>query len=288
MALLHRNDGDGWLECACGRRHWGRHGAAGLMLIRPDDHVLLQHRAVWSHEGGTWALPGGARSSTESALATALREATEEAAVNPASVNPSNSWVDDHGSWSYTTVVAHTRGEVEVGAADPESVELRWVHLDEVAGHALHPAFAAAWPRFREHATCRLVLVVDAANVVGSRPDGWWRDRVGANTRLRDRLAELAARGIPASELGLPGDVWWPDISLVVEGQARGIESIPEVTVHSAQGDGDELIADTVATSRRERPQDHVVAVTADRALRSRIGDLDAAVVGPGTLLGVL
>jgi 8-oxo-dGTP diphosphatase len=288
VALLHRTDGDGWVDCSCGRRHWGRYGAAGLMLIRPDGHVLLQHRAAWSHEGGTWALPGGARSSTENALATATREAAEEAAVDPAAVTPSVSWVDDHGPWSYTTVVAHTQVPVEARAADPESVELRWVRLDAVASHPLHPAFAAAWPRLREHATCRLVVVVDAANVVGSRPDGWWRDRMSANIRLRDGLAELARRGITAGALALPAELWWPDIRLVVEGQARGVESVAGVTVRPADRDGDTLIAETVAESRRERPDDHLIAVTADRALRSYVQGLGAAVVGPATLLNLL
>jgi 8-oxo-dGTP diphosphatase len=288
VALLHRTDGDGWVDCSCGQRHWGRYGAAGLMLVRPDGHVLLQHRATWSHEGGTWALPGGARSSTENALATATREAAEEAAVDPAAVTPSVSWVDDHGPWSYTTVVAHTQVPVEARAADPESVELRWVRLDAVASHPLHPAFAAAWPRLREHTTCRLVVVVDAANVVGSRPYGWWRDRMSANIRLRDGLAELAGRGIAAGALALPAKLWWPDIRLVVEGQARGVESVAGVTVRRAERDGDTLIAETVAESKRERPDDHLIAVTADRALRSYVQDLGAAVVGPATLLNLL
>jgi 8-oxo-dGTP diphosphatase len=221
-------------------------------------------------------------------LATATREAAEEAAVDPRAVTPSLSWVEDHGTWSYTTVVAHTRESVHARAADPESVELRWVPFDDVNAHPLHPAFADAWSMLREHATCRLVLIVDAANVVGSRPDGWWRDRVGANTRLRDGLAALAARGIPAGALALPAELWWPDVLLIVEGQARGIDSVPGVTVLSAEGDGDALIVHTVAASRRERPDDHAVAVTADRALSSQVQDLGATVVGPGTLLGML
>ncbi|MEV1288966.1 hypothetical protein [Micromonospora sp. NPDC049679] len=44
------------------------------------------------------------------------------------------------------------------------------------------------------------LLVVDAANVVGSRPDGWWRDRAGATVRLRDALRPVARAGLP----GLP------------------------------------------------------------------------------------
>ena len=49
-----------------------------------------------------------------------------------------------------------------------------------------------------------VTIIVDGANVVGSRPDGWWRDRAGAAVRLHDNLAGLAERGrlgIPASEL---------------------------------------------------------------------------------------
>ena len=74
-----RGDGDGWVTCDLGHRHWGLYGAAGLLLHRPTatgDEVLLQHRATWSHHGGTWGLLGGARHSDESAVEAALREIT--------------------------------------------------------------------------------------------------------------------------------------------------------------------------------------------------------------------
>src|SRR5690242_20622060 len=58
--------GDGWTRCAAGHRHWGRFGAAGLLLV-DDDRVILQHRAAWTHEGDSWGLPGGARNSDEDA-----------------------------------------------------------------------------------------------------------------------------------------------------------------------------------------------------------------------------
>ncbi len=54
-----------------------------------------------------------------------------------------------------------------------------------------------------------LTLIVDGANVVGSRPDGWWRDRAGAAVRLYDELAGLAERGaagIPAAQLATGED----------------------------------------------------------------------------------
>ena len=80
-----RGDGDGWVLSDTGGMFWGRHGAAGLLLRAPladgSRAVLLQHRAVWSHQGGTWGLPGGARDSHESAEEAAVREAHEEAGL---------------------------------------------------------------------------------------------------------------------------------------------------------------------------------------------------------------
>ncbi|EFL35593.1 conserved hypothetical protein [Streptomyces viridochromogenes DSM 40736] len=115
-----------------------------------------------------------------------------------------------------------------------------------------------------------LLVVVDAANVVGSVPDGWWRDRRGAAERLRDRLA---ADGVP----GVSGAV---EVVLVVEGAARGVESVPGVRVSSAPGSGDDHIVEVVA-SAGERA---VLVVTADRELRRRVGELGAEVAGPRTV----
>jgi hypothetical protein len=115
-----------------------------------------------------------------------------------------------------------------------------------------------------------LLVVVDAANVVGSVPDGWWRDRKGAAERLRDRLA---SDGVPE----VAGPV---EIVLVVEGTARGVESVTGVRVESAVGSGDDHIVDVVAGAG-ERP---VLVVTADRELRRRVGELGAEVAGPRTV----
>ncbi|KOU62735.1 NTP pyrophosphohydrolase [Streptomyces sp. MMG1533] len=115
-----------------------------------------------------------------------------------------------------------------------------------------------------------LLVIVDAANVVGSVPDGWWRDRRGAAERLRDRLA---ADGVP----GRPGPV---EIVLVVEGSARGVESVPDVRVEAAPGSGDDHIV-ALAGRAGDRP---VLVVTADRELRRRVGELGAEVAGPRTV----
>ena len=142
-------DGDGWQRCALGHRHWGVYGAAGLLLVAPGPSVLMQHRAFWSHHGDTWGVPGGARGSGESAVETALREAQEETGLDICSVVVLEEFVDDHGAWSYTTVLATAASELPVHALDRESTDVRWVHVDGVLTLPLHPGFAGTWPELR-------------------------------------------------------------------------------------------------------------------------------------------
>jgi 8-oxo-dGTP diphosphatase len=155
--LVH-GDGDGWVISDSGAHYWGRYGAAGLLLRAPQPDgtpaVLLQHRAVWSHQGGTWGLPGGARDSHESAEETAVREAREEAGlvaerltVRATVVTAEVAGVSGR-RWTYTTVVADA-GELLHTVPNRESTELRWVGEDEVAELPLHPGFAASWQRLR-------------------------------------------------------------------------------------------------------------------------------------------
>ena len=141
-------DGNGWAICSLGHRHWGRYGAAGVLLT-DGTRVILQHRSEWTHEGGTWALPGGARDSHEDAVTAALREVVEETTIDPGAIAPFGEWVDDHGGWSYTTVLARAPSALEPSHASTESVEVRWWDLDAVADLPLHTGFALAWPRLR-------------------------------------------------------------------------------------------------------------------------------------------
>ncbi|MGX7695305.1 NUDIX hydrolase [Gordonia polyisoprenivorans] len=150
-----RGDGDGWVIDTDGSRYWGVNGAAGLLLrtLQPDGRtlILLQHRAVWSHQGGTWGLPGGARDSHESAIDTALREAQEEAGLDPADVEVVAALVTHRakGGWTYTTVIADIDEPVRT-IANGESAELRWVDEANVDELPLHPAFGEAWPGLRD------------------------------------------------------------------------------------------------------------------------------------------
>lgn len=111
-----------------------------------------------------------------------------------------------------------------------------------------------------------MTLIVDGANVVGSVPDGWWRDRRAAAVRLRDELAALQT---------------WEWIVLVVEGAARGIGGRPPVEVVDAAGSGDDAIVELV----RELGGACVVA-TADRELVARVRALGAEVIGPRQVRG--
>jgi len=266
-----RGDGDGWVHCADGQCRWGRFGAAGLLLRAPgpagEPVLLLQHRAAWTHHGDCWGLPGGARDSGESAAGAAVREAGEEAGIDPARIQLIGERTAHPASdtWSFTTVLAEAAEPLPV-TANQESTELRWVGEPEVAALDLHPEFAASWPALR---TRVVTLVVDAANVVGSVPDGWWRDRAGAAERLLRRLVAT----LPCT-LVLPGGYGWVRRCVVVlEGRASAAPDVPGVDVVRAPGSGDDAVVQLVRT------EPDCVVVTADRGLRAR---LPAGATAPG------
>jgi len=279
-----RDPGDAWVVSPTGERYWGVFGAAGLLALDADRGVLLQHRVSWSHHGDTWALPGGARHEGESACDGALREATEEAGVPDASVRPRLLSVLDLGYWTYTTLVGDVIRPFEPTISDPESHELAWVPPDEVADKPLHPGFASSWAELQPLLGVRPAVVVDAANVVGSVPDGWWHDRPAAARRLIARIGRLVEDGVPAAALDLPEHTWFPEWVVVVEGQARvagdGVEGV-EVVRAPASGD-DSIVAETVRLIDADRT---VTVVTSDRELARRVTEAGAAVRGTRWLL---
>lgn len=119
------------------------------------------------------------------------------------------------------------------------------------------------------------LIVVDGANVVGSVPDGWWRDRAGAAARLRDNLASVPAAGL--SDVPAPVEV-----VLVVEGRARDVAQAPGgVRVERATGSGDDKIIELVRATAAER---RTIVITADRGLRDRALALGAEVRGPSAV----
>lgn len=122
------------------------------------------------------------------------------------------------------------------------------------------------------------MLVVDAANVVGSVPDGWWRDRAGATVRLRDSLVAVASHGLEAA--GAPDELRRGpvDVVLVVEGAAHGVAAVPGVRVMSSPGSGDDTVVEVVDEHGTKRP---CFVATADRELADRVRRLGAVVIGP-------
>ena len=163
-----QHDGNGWVRCDLGHRHWGRHGAAGLLLVdrrtpadrsaRVEPLVLLQHRAAWTHQGDTWAVPGGAMDAHEDPFTAALREAAEETSLRPQDVEHLDEWVDNHGTWRYTTIIVLGSPHLQVRSTNPESNEMRWWAFADVPGLDLHPGFAAAWPQLHVRIVDRLGL----------------------------------------------------------------------------------------------------------------------------------
>ncbi|MFI6827291.1 hypothetical protein ACIBG5_09345 [Kribbella sp. NPDC050241] len=122
------------------------------------------------------------------------------------------------------------------------------------------------------------VIVVDAANVVGSRPDGWWRDRPGAARRLLRQLTALQER------------LEDTEIVVILEGAARSATSGPDapdtadLRIVLAPGSGD----DTIVTTTAAITDAHVTVVTADRGLRDRLEPTGATTTGPRWLLDQL
>lgn len=143
----HRHtSGDGFVTVADGSVRWGRYGAAGVLARWRDDRgrpwFFLARRSRHTHQGGTWAVPGGAIDRDEAPLAAALREFAEEIGVALGEHQVAEVYQDDHGGWSYWTLV------VDVPERFPtpehlgwETAEARWVPADELAALELFDAF---------------------------------------------------------------------------------------------------------------------------------------------------
>jgi 8-oxo-dGTP diphosphatase len=144
--------GDGFITVADGGVRWGRYGAAGILARHADpdgtDWYFLARRSALCHRGGTWAIPGGALDDGEEPLAGAMREFAEEIGELPGPFTVAQMHEDDHGGWSYWTIV------IDVPQRFPtpttlswETDDARWVPVHELTGLELFEAFAATLTR---------------------------------------------------------------------------------------------------------------------------------------------
>lgn len=145
--------GDGFVRVADGSRRWGRYGAAGLLVRHVDEATevpsyFVALRSHHCHMGGTWAIPGGALAHSESPVDAAVREFREEVGLHLSPANVVDIHEDDHGGWSYWTIV------IDVDERFPlptdinwETAEVRWVAEDELSDLALLEPFRATMVR---------------------------------------------------------------------------------------------------------------------------------------------
>lgn len=244
-----------------------RSGAADLLLRAPDEHgkplVLLQRLRA----GDGWGLPDAAPHREETPAGTALRVA-ESVGADPRRVRMRRERVARGGGSAPVSSILIA--DVPEPFAVP-SEDVAWVPEPEVSALGLDTALAAAWPALQAPETG---LLIDAANVVGSRPDGWWRDRVGAAEVLLRNVA-TAAPGV----LAIPEDGfrWISRPVVVLEGAAKQAPDVPGLEVIRAPGSGDDTIVEVACRGG------NWVVVTADRGLRARL-PAEARPVGPSTL----
>lgn len=242
---------------------------AELLLRAPDQRgtplVLLLHRAPAEPDPGGWVLPGAVSRPDETPAGTALRLAARTGA-DPGRVRIRGERLDlaDPGT---STLIA----DVPEPFTLPACHATAWVPEPEVTALDLSRALAERWPSLQARG---IGLLVDAANVVGSRPDGWWRDRAGAAERLLHDIAAAAPGVFAVPEAGFR---WISRPVVVLEGRANQAADVPGPEVVRACGCGDDTIVDVA------RRAGEWVVVTADRELRSRLPS-GVRAVGPSTL----
>ena len=137
------------VPCRCGRFHYGRYGAAGLVLTNDAGEVLIARRSMYVHRPGTWAFPGGALDRAESPEDCAIREAEEELGIPASAILVSRTVPGlDHGVWRYTYVLASVAPETPTIRLSLgwETDEAAWVLPSAVTSLQLHPDLKVAWP----------------------------------------------------------------------------------------------------------------------------------------------
>jgi len=118
-------------------------------------------------------------------------------------------------------------------------------------------------------------LLIDGMNVIGSRPDRWWRDRQGAMRRLVAALGDYAAA---------TGD----EITVVLDARPFDVGVARGVAVEFAPGGRNAGDDEIVRIVERDASPATLHVVTSDRELAARVGALGAHVTPAGKLRGDL
>jgi predicted RNA-binding protein with PIN domain len=115
--------------------------------------------------------------------------------------------------------------------------------------------------------------IVDGNNVMGARPDGWWRDRPAAQRRLVDRLEKFAhARDAP--------------VTVIFDGRPHDAGGGRRVDVRFARRGGPDAADDDVAAVVANHPEpQNLIVVTSDANLAERVRAAGARVMGAGAFL---
>ena len=138
--------GDGFVTVADGTVRWGRFGAAGVLVRCAAEagvwSYFLARRSEWCHQGGSWAIPGGALHHGEAPVDGALREFAEEIGHVLSGFSVVDVHEDDHGGWSYWTVIVEVGERFDLpSAVNWETAETGWVRHDRLVELDLHQAF---------------------------------------------------------------------------------------------------------------------------------------------------
>jgi 8-oxo-dGTP diphosphatase len=147
------NDEEVLLSCECGAKHWGKYGAAGMLIVHNNKVLLELRSSSVNQQPNTWGIPGGARRYDEDYSMAAYRETQEELGLNPGKIIVYDSIISDHGNWQFHTFLATTDEELEP-TIDPDEVEkAMWVPFEKVSLLFLHKDFASFWQVFKANLT---------------------------------------------------------------------------------------------------------------------------------------
>lgn len=139
---------DEWISCSLGHQHRGAAGAAGLYLVAAGRLLLVEHGETASSDHTIWGLPTDTRNQNENAQRAALRAASHTVGLDPAKVLVFAEFVDNHGGWTDTTIMARAAQCLNVSAGQSATAE--WVVLHDVSSRNLDPSLAAHLPALQK------------------------------------------------------------------------------------------------------------------------------------------